>query len=1023
MNALQPTSTQVRNEPGNHWRGDVSLLTQKLRQNVRGEVRFDNGSRALYSTDSSNYRQIPIGVVVPKSVDDVVATVALCREFGAPILSRGGGTSLAGQCCNVAVVMDFSKYLHRILELNVLDRFARVEPGIVLDDLRAAAEKHHLTFGPDPSTHNHCTLGGMIGNNSCGVHSVMAGKTADNIEELEILTCDGERLRVGRTSDVELAKILVAGGRRGEIYARLASLRDKYADLIRRKFPRIPRRISGYNLDQLLPEFGFNVAGALVGTEGTCVTVLEAKTRLVHSPPYRVIVALGYPDVYSAGDHVPEVLAHKPLGLEGVDDVLARNMKKLKMHAQDLQLMPEGNGWLIAEFGGETRHEAEQRGRDVMKALAKLRHPPTMKLYDDPEEEKKIWEVREAGLGATARVPGDPVTWEGWEDSAVPPDKVGHYLRALRKLFEKFGYACSLYGHFGDGCIHTRIDFGLKTKDGIAKYQRFVREAAALAVTLGGSISGEHGDGQSKADLLPIMFGEDLVAAFREFKQIWDPQNLMNPGKVVNAYHNNENLRLGPNYNPWVPKTKFFYGEDHGSFPESMLRCVGVGKCRRGESGTMCPSYMVTREEMHSTRGRARLLFEMLQGEIIRDGWRSKEVRQALDLCLSCKGCQSDCPLHVDMATYKAEFLSHYYAGRLRPRSAYAMGLIHIWARLASRMPRLVNVLSHARFTGSVIKWLGGISQKREMPRFAPETFREWWARRNAAAPTGAVEPAPQPPLQPVVLWVDTFNNHFHPHILRAAVEVLEASGCRILLPAEKLCCGRPLYDFGMLDHARRMLADILLSMRDYIRADIPIVGLEPSCVSVFRDELKRLFPFQEDALRLADNVMTLPEFLVKHTPCNFPRLKQSALVHGHCHDKAVMKMKSVPALFKRLGLEFQILDTGCCGMAGSFGFETEHYEVSVRCGERMLLPLVREAQKDKLIIADGFSCREQLEQLAGVHALHTAEVVAKALREGRPENPEGRQVHPPHTVPEMQEQSALKNRTQAQPMEFGHEH
>jgi FAD/FMN-containing dehydrogenase/ferredoxin len=724
MSTHKPPPSHSRHEPGNEWPGDAKGLLARLREKIRGEVRFDSGSRALYAVDSSNYRQIPIGVVVPKTMEDVENTIAACREFKAPVLSRGGGTSLAGQTCNVAVVLDFSKYLHKIIELNPEQKFARIEPGIVLDDLRAEAEKHHLTFAPDPSTHNHCTLGGMIGNNSCGVHSVMGGKTVDNIEELEVVTYDGLRMRVGRTSDEELETIIRTGGRRGEIYRGLKNLRDKYAGLIRQRYPRIPRRVSGYNLDQLLPENGFNVARALVGSEGTCVVVLEARTRLIYSPPVRCVMALGYPDIYSAGDHVMEALAGKPIGLEGVDDVLERNMKILKMHDEDLKLMPAGNSWLIAEFGGRTRAEADAKAHALMDTLKKLPNAPSMKLFDNAREEEKIWQVREAGLGVTARVPGEPVTWEGWEDSAVPPEKLGTYLRALRKLFEKFGYKCSLYGHFGDGCIHTRIEFGLKNKKGIEKYRQFVIEAAALVVSLGGSISGEHGDGQSKADLLPIMFGKELVQAFREFKAIWDPQNRMNPGKIVNAFHNDENLRLGVNYNPWQPKTHFYYGEDGNNFPETMLRCVGVGTCRRGDTGTMCPSYMVTREERNSTRGRARLLFEMLQGEIIRDGWRSEEVKEGLDLCLACKGCQSDCPMHVDMATYKAEFLSHYYEGRLRPRHAYSMGLIHRWARLAAFMPGLVNALGRMPVVGNLVKWIGGISQKRKLPQFASETFR-----------------------------------------------------------------------------------------------------------------------------------------------------------------------------------------------------------------------------------------------------------------------------------------------------------
>jgi FAD/FMN-containing dehydrogenase/Fe-S oxidoreductase len=1000
MNTHKPPLSHSRRETSNEWPGDAGALAGRLKKKITGEVRFDSGSRALYSTDSSNYRQIPIGVVVPKTIGDVENTISICREFKAPILSRGGGTSLAGQTCNVAVVLDFSKYLHKIVEFKPKEKFARIQPGIVLDDLRAEAEKHHLTFAPDPSTHNHCTLGGMIGNNSCGVHTVMGGKTVDNIDELEVLTYDGLRMRVGRTSDGELEKIIREGGRRGEIYLKLKNLRDKYAGLIRKRYPRIPRRVSGYNLDQLLPENGFNVARALVGTEGTCVVILEARARLVYSPPVRSVMALGYPDIYTAGDHVMEVLAAKPIGLEGVDDVLERNMKILKMHDKDLKLMPEGHSWLVVEFGGETREEADAKARALMEALQKLPNPPSMKIYDDPREEEKIWKVREAGLGVTARVPGQPVTWEGWEDSAVPPENVGTYLRALRKLFQKFGYECSLYGHFGDGCIHTRIDFGLKNKEGIEHYRQFVKEAAELVTSLGGSISGEHGDGQSKADLLPIMFGEDLVQAFREFKSIWDPENRMNPGKMVNAFHNNENLRLGVNYNPWQPKTHFHYGEDGNNFPETLLRCVGVGMCRRGDTGTMCPSYMVTREERHSTRGRARLLFEMLQGEIIRDGWRSEEVKEGLDLCLACKGCQSDCPMHVDMATYKAEFLSHYYEGKLRPRHAYSMGLIHRWARLASIMPGVVNAVGKMPVIGNALKWMGGISQKRTLPQFATETFRHWWNKR-------AVVNSGKPP---VVLWVDTFNNHFHPGVLKAAVEVLEAAGHQVRLPAEGLCCGRPLYDFGMLKTATRMLEKILVSLRREIRDAIPIVGLEPSCVTVFRDELKRLFPFDEDAARLSASVKTLGEFLVE-TNFQFPRLTGKALVHGHCHQLAVLKMKAERELYKRIGLEFEILDSGCCGMAGSFGFESEHYEVSVRCGERVLLPAMREAGPDILLVMDGFSCHEQVEQLAGRKPMHTAELLLKALREGNHSNPEGKEIHPKMTVPEMQDQSALGRR------------
>ncbi|MDP8969801.1 MAG: FAD-binding oxidoreductase, partial [Actinomycetota bacterium] len=573
---------------------EVRALEADLRAAVRGEVRFDAGSRGAYSTDASNYRQLPIGVVLPADVDDVVAAVGACRRHGAPIVNRGGGTSLAGQATNAAVVLDTSKYLRRILELDPDRKLARVQPGVVLDELRDAAERHGLTFGPDPATHNRCTLGGMIGNDACGVHSLMAGRTADNIDSLDVVCYDGTRMRVGATTPEELEELIAAGGGRGAIYAQLEDLRDRWADLIRERFPDIPRRVSGYNLDQLLPENGCNVARALVGTEGTCVTVLEATTRLVDSPPARTLLVLGYPDVYRAGDHVPGILEHGPLGLEGFDDALVGAMEKKRRHPRDRQLLPDGRGWLMVEFGGQDPDASDAKARTLMDELSKAGDPPSMKLFDDPDEERHLWSLRESGLGATARVPGQPDAWPGWEDSAVPPDRVGDYLRDLRGLLDRHGYRCSLYGHFGDGCVHVRIDFDLRTVEGLRRYRAFVDQAADLVVSYGGSLSGEHGDGQARAELLDKMFGRELVAAFREFKAIWDPGNNMNPGKVVDPHRIDEHLRLGTGYAPDRPKTHFAFPDDDGDFSRATLRCVGAGTCRRTDGGTMCPSYMVT---------------------------------------------------------------------------------------------------------------------------------------------------------------------------------------------------------------------------------------------------------------------------------------------------------------------------------------------------------------------------------------------------------------------------------------------
>jgi FAD/FMN-containing dehydrogenase/Fe-S oxidoreductase len=954
---------------------DAGRLEADLRTAVSGEVRFDDGSRALYATDASNYRQVPIGVVIPKSIDDVIAAVRAARAHGAPVLSRGGGTSLCGQCCNVAVVIDFSKYLNRILEIDPERRTARVEPGVVLDDLRDAAEEFHLTFGPDPSTHNHNTLGGMMGNNSCGVHSLMAGETVHNVIELDILTYDGARMTVGETTPGQLADIVAAGGRRAEIHAALRALASRHADEIRRRYPHIPRRVSGYNLEALLPEKGFNVARALVGSEGTCAVILGATLRLVPSPRSRSLLVLGYENVYEAGDHVPEILQFGPIGLEGVDDRLIEDMRAIKLHPENLKLLPDGGGWLIAEFGADTKPAADDAARRAMERLKKVSRPPSMKLYDDPIEEKLIWKVRESGLGATAHVPNKKITWEGWEDSAVPVDKLGEYLRKLRALFDKYGYDCDLYGHFGQGCVHTRIDFDLETAGGIRTFRRFLNEAAHLVVSLGGSISGEHGDGQSKAELLPIMFGDELMQAFREFRRIWDPDGKMNPGKIVDAYRADENLRLGNRFNPPVVETHFRFPEDRGNFSRTVLRCVGVGECRK-KTGTMCPSYMATGEEMHSTRGRARLLFEMMQGEAIRGGWKADAVRESLDLCLSCKGCKGECPVSVDMASYKAEFMAHYYEGRLRPRTAYAFGLVDRWARLASFAPDFANWLGSTAPFSDMAKALTRMPKERRIPRFARETFRDWYRKRARRNPGGP----------PAILWADTFNNHFHPETARAAVAVLEREGVEVRVPDRHLCCGRPLYEWGMLDRARSYLQTILDALAEDIDGGTPIVVLEPACASVFRDELTNLFPRNERARRLADQTSLLSEFLERrigrYAP---PKLAAKALVHGHCHHKSILKMDAEEAVLGKLGLDYELPDSGCCGMAGSFGFEKEKYAVSMAAGERVLLPAVRAASEETLIIADGFSCREQIAQATGRRALHIAEVIAMGIEPRRP--------------------------------------
>ena len=951
---------------------DIPALGEALKRVVRGEVRFNDGDRALYSTDASNYRQIPIGVVVPLDVNDVVEAIAVCHAHGAPVFARGGGTDLAGSTCNAAVVFDMSKHLNHVLEMNWDEKWARVEPGTVLDDLRDRAEERNLTFGPDPATHNRNTLGGMIGNNSCGMHAQMAGKVEENTLELEILTHDGLRMWVGPTSDEQLEAIIEAGGRRGDIYAALKSIRDRYADQIRAKFPHIPRLISGYPLQQLLPENGFNVARALVGTENTCVTVLQAKLRLVHSPPVRTLAVLGFPDIFTAGDHVSFCNEHKPIALEGLDASMFTYMTKKGMSTAGREMMPDGDGWLIVEFGGNSREDANKQAQGLMDAFSAKPNPPAMKLLDGEEEQKRLWEIREAGLGATSKIPNEPDFYPGWEDSAVGPENVGNYTRDLQKLFDKYGYTGSLYGHFGQGCIHCSIDFDLYTEKGIEHWKAFLNEAAELCTSYGGSLSGEHGDGQARGSLLPIMFGDEIMQAFREFKSAWDPQGRMNPGKVIDAYPVDKNLRWGPHYHPWEPETHFSFKDDGGNFSYAVNRCVGSGKCRKHDSGTMCPSYMATREEKDSTRGRTRLLFEMLEGNPLKNGWRNEAVHESLDLCLSCKGCRSECPVNVDMATYKSEFLSHYFKGRLHPIAHYAFGFMYWWARAASHMPRVANFFTQTPGLRSIAKWSVTMAQERQIPPFATQTFKAWFGDR----------PVANAGKQQVLLWADTWNNYFKPETAIAAVQVLEAAGFQVTVPKASLCCGRPLYDYGFLDDAKKLLREILDTLRPQIHAGMCVVGLEPSCVSVFRDEMLNLITDDEDAKRLSAQTYLLTEFLAQKVP-NFtvPPLKRKVLVSGHCHQKAVLRWDDEISVLKKLGVDYTVQDSGCCGMAGAFGYEKgDHYDVSIKCGERVLLPEVREADAQTLIVTNGFSCREQISQTTDREPLHIAQVIKMAL-------------------------------------------
>ncbi|MFI7875862.1 MULTISPECIES: FAD-binding and (Fe-S)-binding domain-containing protein [unclassified Streptomyces] len=978
---------------------DTDGLRAALRERVDGEIRFDAGSRAAYSTDASNFRQTPIGVVVPRTPEAGAEAVAVAREFGAPVLSRGGGTSLAGQCTNAGVVLDWSKYCTRVESVDPDARTCVVQPGIVLDDLNRQLAPYGLRYGPEPATHPNCTIGGMIGNNSCGATAQAHGKVVDNIARLEVLLYDGTRFWCGETDDEEYAEIERQGDLRATVYRRLRALRDTYGDEVRRRFPDIPRRVSGYNLDSLLPEYGFDVAGLLVGSESTLVTVLRAELELVPVVKERSLLVLGFDSIDKAADAVPEILPHEPIALEGVDARLVRDERIKHLNEKALAEMPEGNAYLMVQFGGDTVEEADARAHRMLEAVHRSEHDADCAFLDDPGHERDLWQVREAGLGATAHIPGRPDTFEGWEDSAVSPDRLGDYLRRLRALFEGFGYLSdtgpSLYGHFGQGCVHTRIPFDLYTADGVATYRRFMERAADLVVEFGGSLSGEHGDGQSRGELLSRMFGERLVEAFGRLKAVFDPLDRMNPGKIVAPYGLDENLRLGSGWAPFEPRDLHFgFPHDGGSFSQAANRCVGVGKCRQHTSdGTvMCPSYQVTREEEHSTRGRARLLFEMLDGHgdaAIRDGWRSEAVKDALDLCLACKGCKKDCPADVDMATYKAEFLSHHYAGRpwRRPRSDWSMGWLPALARVVgrTRLGPVVNALTHAPLLSKAAVLVAGVAD-REVPLFAERTFEQWFADH---------EPEGDGHRGSVLLWPDTFTNHFHPHIGRAAVRVLEHAGWRVRLPDEALCCGLTWISTGQLGTAEKVLTRTVRALAGHVRSGGLVVALEPSCTAVFRADAGELFPGDQDVRRLAEQTVTLSELLTEHSPGyeppRVPERSARALAQVHCHQHAVLGWDADRELLRRAGVDAERLDSGCCGLAGNFGFERGHLDVSEACAERVLLPRLREEDESTVVLADGFSCRTQIHEFdsGGHEGVHLAELLASALPGGPAADPE----------------------------------
>ncbi|MGP3979185.1 FAD-binding and (Fe-S)-binding domain-containing protein [Streptomyces sp. 8N114] len=946
---------------GDARRADARELERALRAAVRGgAVEFGAQDRALMTMDASNYRRVPLGVVAPRDDDDVAAVLAVCRERGVPVVARGAGTSIAGQATGLGVVLDFTRHQRTIEHLDPDSRTAVVRPGVILDDLRNAAGAFGLTFGPDPSTHARCTLGGMIGNNSCGSHSVAWGTTADNVHELEVLTYGGERARLGRGGE----------GVPERLRSGVSSLVQGELARLRTGFPELPRRISGYALDELLPEKGEDWARAFTGSEGTLGVLTRATVKLVPTPGARVLAVLGYADESAAAEAAAGLLRHQPLTVEGMANDLVGDAARASL--------PKGGAWLFVEVGGDDAAQARANAEELCRAARE--GTTDHALVTEPAGQRALWRVREDASGTATRMPDGAEAWPGWEDCAVPPPRLGAYLRDFRKLLREYGLRGLPYGHFGDGCIHVRIDFDLLGEAGIAKFRDFSVALADVVVAHGGSLSGEHGDGLARAELLTRMYGEEMVGLFGRFKDLWDPADGLNPGVLVRPDPLDANLRFAP-----LPRkpvdVEFGYPHDGGDFSAAVRRCVGVAKCRNETAGAsvMCPSFRATGEEKHSTRGRARLLHEMLAGEVVTDGWQSEEVHDALDLCLSCKGCRSDCPVGVDMATYKAEFMHHYYEGdaenpgKRRPMAHYSMGWLPRWLRLAAatRTVPLLNAGAKMPPLAALAKRLGGLAPERDIPALPRTPFTHWWRKQPGRSAADG---------KPVVLWPDTFTNYLSPEAGSAAVQVFQDAGLRPVVPPKQVCCGLTYVSTGQLDRARTVMRRTLDVMEPALDAGLPVAVLEPPCAAALRTDVPELLSDDPRAGRLAKAVRTFAQTLEEQAPdWEPPRIDRPVAGQTHCHQHAVIGDAAERRLRDRAGLT-GTLSGGCCGLAGNFGFEKGHYEVSAACAEDQLLPALRAAGPGTEILADGYSCRTQMDQLGGYKSRHLAEVLAEGL-------------------------------------------
>ncbi|WP_367649094.1 FAD-binding and (Fe-S)-binding domain-containing protein [Aeromicrobium stalagmiti] len=932
----------------------TSEVVGELRRAGVTDVDDSTLTRALYSTDASLYRVVPQVVVRPRSAEEVLATVDACRRTGTPLTSRGAGTSIAGNAIGTGVVMDARRHLNRVVSIDTESQTAVVEPGTVHADLQRLAAPHGLRFGPDPSTHTRATIGGIIGNNACGNRALGYGRASDNVAALDVVLSSGERLALAGGTDT-LSPTL----------DRLREVVGSGLGTIRTELGRFGRQVSGYSLEHLLPERGFDVASFLAGTEGTLATTLQATVRLRPTPAHIHLVLLGYPSMADAADDVPTMLPFGPVACEG----LGTRVIEVFRAAQGSDAVPEyprGDGFLMVELAGDDPAELASVGEQVVRESNALGH----RHVTSPAEQARLWRIREEGAGLASRMWDRPAL-SGWEDAAVPPAALGDYLRDFEVLLAEHGLNGETYGHFGDGCVHVRIDFDLDEGRGRPRYRDFVFAAARMTAGHGGSFSGEHGDGRARSELLPLMYSGEAISLFEQVKAVLDPDDLLNPGVLVRPRAIDDDLR--GQHRAAAPLVDRDGGlrllHDDGSLGAAVHRCTGVGKCVAASTpanGVMCPSFQATRDEKDSTRGRARVLQEMIDGRLVKGGYRAPEVHEALDLCLSCKGCLSDCPTGVDMASYKAEVLHQSYRGRLRPRSHYVLGRLPFWARVTSPIARLANLGLRTPGIRSIARWVAGVDQRRSLPMFATRRF------------TRQARPVLQDGRPKVVVWADSFTEFFSTAGGTAALRVLDGAGYDVEVLSRPQCCGLTWITTGQLDTARTMVGRAVEQLHPYVAAGVPVVGLEPSCLAVLRSDAVELLD-DPRAVDVSRGVFTLSELLQRTEGYRPPDLTGTTLVvQPHCHQASVIGFEADLAIMGATGATIDRV-SGCCGLAGNFGVEKGHYEVSVAVAEQQLMPAVRNAPPGAVVVADGFSCRTQLDDLAAVPAVHLAQLLDRS--------------------------------------------